>query len=367
MKVKKLSLHNFRNYEEENIEFGDGINIFYGENAQGKTNILEAVYIFSSSKSHRGAKDRELIRFSSDEAKVTMRFLSQKREQEAQFRFYSSRNKQLFVNEIEQKKVKALLGTFSTVIFSPEDLDLVKDGPDARRRFLDTDISQLRPNYYRILKEYGKVLEMRNNLLKKEQVDFNLMEVYNGKLARCGAKIMIHRQLFIDRLKQKAKEIYHFISDGKEELSISYQPSVEKTNELKEKEIAQKIYDALSCQEDIIRKITSKGPHRDEMIFTIQGKEAKSYCSQGQQRSIVLSLKLAEFKFMEEVLGEPPVLLLDDILSELDAGRREKLISFIKDNQTIITCTDKDFYYHLDKPFIARKVKNGRVIGKQGV
>lgn len=364
MKIESITLHNFRNYADESILMGDGINIFYGENAQGKTNILEAVYLFSSAKSHRGAKDKELIRFSSPEAQISMKFYSQQRSQEAKMYFYQNKNKQLFINEIEQKKIKALLGIFSTVIFSPEDLELIKDGPEARRRFLDTDISQLRPNYYKILKDYGRVLEMRNNLLKKEKIDKDLLEVYSMKLAKYGAKIMIHRQLFIDKMKQKAKEIYFFISDKKEELSISYRPSIDKTYELKEKEIVPKLYEALSSGEDILRRSTLKGPHRDEVIFLIDGKDAKSYCSQGQQRSIVLSLKLAEFVFMEEVLGESPVLLLDDILSELDAKRREKLISFIKDNQTIITCTDKDFYYHLDKPFIARKIQNGRVMGK---
>lgn len=364
MKIKSITLRNFRNYADESIIMGDGINLFYGENAQGKTNILEAVYLFSSAKSHRGAKDKELIRFSSDEAQISMKFYSQQRLQEAKMCFFKNKNKQLFMNEIEQKKNKALLGVFSTVIFSPEDLNLIKDGPDERRKFMDIDISQLRPNYYKILKDYGRVLEMRNNLLKKEKIDQTLLEVYNTKLAKYGAKIMIHRQLFIDKMKQKAKEIYFFISDKKEELSIIYSPSIEKTYELKEKEIVSKLYEALSSKEDILKRATLKGPHRDEVLFLIDGKEAKSYCSQGQQRSIVLSLKLAEFVFMEEVLGEPPVLLLDDILSELDAKRREKLISFIKDNQTIITCTDKEFYYQLEKPFIARKIQNGRVIGK---
>ncbi len=364
MKIESIALHHFRNYRNEQIPMGEGINIFYGENAQGKTNILEAVYLFSSAKSHRGVRDKELISFEENEAKLTLNFYSQKRLQQAELYFYKNKNKQLFINGVEQKKVKALLGIFSTVIFSPEDLNLVKAGPDERRRFLDTDISQLRPNYYSILKDYGRVLEMRNNLLKKENPDRNLMEVYDQKLAKYGAKIMIHRQLFIDKMKEKARQIHHFISDNKEELSISYQPSIEKTYHLKETEIAEKLLKELRSEEDYIRKNTLKGPHRDEIVFSIDGKDAKSYCSQGQQRSIVLSLKLAEFSFMEEVLGEPPVLLLDDILSELDGKRREKLLSFIKDNQTIITCTDKDFYYHLDKPFIVRKIEDGKVIGR---
>ncbi len=364
MKVERITLRNFRNYETESILLGDGINIFYGENAQGKTNILEAIYLFSSAKSHRGTKDKDLIRFHEQEAQISMTFHSQNRLQQAKMYFFQNRNKQLFVNEIEQKKIKALLGIFSTVIFSPEDLDLIKAGPEARRRFLDTDISQLRPNYYKILKDYGKILEMRNNLLKKDKIDEALLEVYNGKLAKYGAKIMIHRQLFVDKMKQKAKEIYFYISDQKEELSIFYQPTIEGHYDLKEKEIAERFYEELASGEDILKRATLKGPHRDEIIFLIDGKDAKNYCSQGQQRSIVLSLKLAEFAFMKEVLGEPPVLLLDDILSELDAKRREKLISFIQGNQTIITCTDKDFYYHLDQPFIARKIENGKVIGK---
>ena len=362
MKIESIHLKQFRNYIDETISFGDGINIFYGENAQGKTNILEAVYLFSSAKSHRGAKDRELVHFDFDRAQISMTFSSQQRRQHAEMCFYHNRNKQLYVNELEQKKVKALLGIFSTVIFSPEDLDLVKDGPEARRKFLDTDISQLRPNYYRVLKDYGKVLDMRNNLLKRETVDTSLLEVYNLKLSKLGAKIMIHRQLFIDKMKEKAKQIYYFISDKKEELSMEYIPSIKKEYDLKETQIASLLYDALSSEEDVYKRTTSKGPHRDDIVFLIDGMDAKSFCSQGQQRSIVLSLKLAEFSFMEEVLGEPPVLLLDDILSELDGRRREKLLYFIKDNQTIITCTDKDFYYHLQRPFVARKIQNGQIV-----
>ena len=359
MKLKNLTLKNFRNYKEENIEFSEGINIFFGENAQGKTNILEALYLFSSSKSHRGVKDKDLIMFNENESNIEINFNSQGREQKAKYSIYSDKNKKLFVNDIENKKLKALFGIFTTVIFSPEDLNLIKEGPEERRRFMDTDISQLKPEYYNILKDYKKVMFSKNNLLKSESVDFNLLDVYNEKLSFLAAKITIHRIRFIERINSLTTKALFYISEKKENVNLIYEPGFSGEFEVNVKKIKEVIKKEL--EEEIKKGVCLIGPHRDDVSFYLNGKDAKLFCSQGQQRSIVLSLKLAEYEFMKEVTGEPPLLLLDDILSELDIKRQGKLINFIRDNQTVITCTDKDLYGKIKYPVKSYNVKDGSV------
>lgn len=363
MKLKSLKLNNFRNYKESKIDFFEGINVFYGENAQGKTNILEAVYIFSSSKSHRGVKDKELILFGEEKGEIEINFEAQEREQNAKIELFSKYNKKLYINDIEQRKKKALLGVFSTVIFSPEDLFLIKEGPENRRKFMDTDISQLRPKYYSLIKEYKKIIDLKNNLLKKENPDIALIEVYNEKLAQLSAKITVHRHQFIEKLSSLAVLAGKYISDNKEEIEIIYKPNLEEKYELDINDIYlkyKKIYKK-NIENEIFKRSCLYGPHRDDVKFIINGKDAKIYASQGQQRSAVLSLKLAEYEFMKEVLGEPPILLLDDILSELDLKRQEKLLKFIRENQTIITCTDKDLYEGFKYPYKIFNVIKGEI------
>lgn len=364
MILKNLKLKNFRNYGELSIDLFKGINIFYGENAQGKTNILEALYIFSSSKSHRGVRDKDLVKFDCEESEIEIDFISQNREQSAKYNIYTEKNKKLFINEIEQKKLKALFGIFGTVIFSPEDLNLIKEGPEDRRKFMDTDISQLRPDYYNILKDYKKVVILKNNLLKSDNTDEALLDVYNEKLALLAAKITVHRLRFIERISHLASLALLYISDKKEQIEIKYIPGFSKEYEVSVKNIKEAVLSELSevKEEEIKKRVSLIGPHRDDIAFYLNGKDAKLYSSQGQQRSIILSLKLAEFEFMKEVMGEPPILLLDDILSELDIKRQNKLLNFIRDNQTVITCTDKDLYKKIKYPLKSYLVKNGEIV-----
>ena len=359
MFIKELKLKDFRNYEELNLTFSEGINVFYGENAKGKTNILESLYMFSSSKSHRGVKDKDLIRFGKDYASSSIRFFSRGREQTSKYEIFSNKNKKFFINDIEQKKLKALFGIFSTVIFSPEDLNLIKEGPEERRKFLNTDISQLRPDYFNCLKDYNKVIYMKNTLLKTENPDVNMLDVYNEKIAQLGAKITVHRLMFIEKLSELSSMALYYISDKKEKIELKYVPGFESSYEVSVKSIREAILNDLnkSKDEEIRKKVSIIGPHRDDVLFFLNGMECKLYCSQGQQRSVILSLKLAEFEFMKEVMGEPPILLLDDILSELDLKRQEKLLNFIRDNQTFITCTDKDLYNKIKYPVKAYEVK----------
>lgn len=364
MKLNNLKLKNFRNYEELDIDFFDGINIFYGENAQGKTNILESVYLFSSSKSHRGVKDKELIMFNKEESDVEINFNSQKRDQTAQFKIYKDKNKSLSVNGISQIKQKALFGIFSTVIFSPEDLNLIKGSPEERRRFMDTDISQIKPDYFKTLKDYKKLIYLKNNLLKANDVNLSLLDVYDEKLSKLASKITVHRLRFIERINSLATKALFYISDKKENIDIVYKPGFSGNFDISFKDIENKYKEEFKKvrEEELLKKVTLIGPQRDDLEFYLNEKDAKIFCSQGQQRSIILSLKLAEFEFMKEVLGETPVLLLDDILSELDIKRQNKLLNFIRDNQTIITCTDKDLYEKIKYPYKSYYVENGKVL-----
>ena len=363
MILKNLKLKNFRNYDKLNIDFYEGINIFYGENAQGKTNILESVYIFSSSKSHRGVKDKELIKFEKEESEIKIEFISQKREQSANFYLYKDKNKKLEINGIFNPSKKALFGIFGTVIFSPEDLNLIKGSPEERRRFMDTDISQIKPEYFKLLKDYKKVLNLKNNLLKQKEVNTSLLDVYDEKLSYLASKITVYRLRFIERINELATKALFYISDKKENIEIKYKPGFSSKFNVNIKEIEKKYLEEFKKlrEEEILRGITLIGPQRDDLEFYLNGKDSKIYCSQGQQRSIILSLKLAEFEFMKEVLGETPILLLDDILSELDIKRQNKLLNFIRDNQTIITCTDKDLYKKIKYPYKSYLVAEGRL------
>lgn len=363
MKLKKLKLKNFRNYKELLIDFYDGINIFYGENAQGKTNILESIYMFSSSKSHRGTKDKDLIKFNEDFCETEIEFISQRREQKAKYEISSTKNKKLYINDIESKKYKALFGIFNTVIFSPEDLGLIKNSPEDRRKFMDTDISQIKPEYFKLLKDYKKIIFLKNNILKENNINSELIDVYNEKIASYASKITIHRMRFIKRIDELCSLALSYISDKKEEVKISYIPGIDEELTENTREIKEAYLLKLSKikEEEILKKVSLIGPHRDDIRFDINGVDAKYFASQGQQRSIILSLKLAEFEFMKEVLMEPPLLLLDDILSELDINRQNKLLKFIRDNQTILTCTDKDLYKNIKYPYKMFLVKNGEI------
>lgn len=348
MKASNLELYNFRNYEYENISFSDGVNIIHGENGMGKTNILEAVYYFSYGRSFRSG-GKEVIKDGEKEARISLSFENRERKLESDIKFLSGKRKEIYINEIELKKTSQLLGNFICVIFTPDEMGIIKGMPEVRRKFCDSSIMPLRPNYIKELIKYRNILAQKTALLKSRQ--YETLDIWNEKLAETGSRIMTLRESYIERINQKAKEIQSEISGGKEELNLIYNPSVklkenylEKLTEYKEKE-----------KENLFCMV---GVHRDDIDIFINGKPAKNYASQGQIRTAVLSLKLAETEIIKEETGEYPVMLLDDILSELDKKRREFLISKIKGKQIIITCTDIENYFNDNVNII--EIKDGK-------
>lgn len=336
MYIEHLSLKNFRNYSGEEFSFIPQTNILYGENAQGKTNALEALYLFSIGKSFRTAQDRELIRFGEELARAELTFSDAKRRQKIEIILRRDRKKQIKINGVVIHKLSELVGKINVVLFCPEELGLVKDGPNVRRRFLDIALSQLRPNYYHLLGLYNKVLDQRNHLIKKIKYKnaaslSETMFVWNEKLAAYGVQLVEYRSEFIRTLEEYAKKVHQEISG--EILGMEYRTRIGTKEEFLEKLNH-------NLEKELEQGYTLYGPHRDDIYLTIGGRDAKNFASQGQQRTIVLSLKLAQADLLFEETDEYPVLLLDDIMSELDSGRRAYLSQKIRDKQVVITCTD---------------------------
>ena len=335
MWIKKLNLKNFRNYENQEINFCKNINIFYGENAQGKTNIIEAIYMSSIGKSFRAKKDREMINLDSQNASVEINY--QKKDREGKIKIDLGNKKLIYLNGIKIKKLSELLGNINVVIFTPDDINILKGSPQNRRRFLDIMISQLRPNYMYNLNSYLKTLEQRNNYLRQireENKDENLLDIWDEKLAEYDYIIYKYRNEFIEKIKKKIKNIHSEITNNKEDIELIY------TTECTSKE---NILNLLKQRRklDIIKGYTTKGIHRDDFYININGKRLDVYGSQGQHRTAILSLKLAELNIIYDDIGEYPILLLDDFMSELDESRRKSFLEKMKNAQVIITCTDK--------------------------
>lgn len=343
MFVEQVYLSNFRNYEIGNVKFKDGTNVIYGANARGKTNILESIYIMSTSRSHRGSKEAEMIRFGQESAKIALKFYSHGRENKAEIDFFNDKKKRIKINGVVADKTSQLMGYLNTVIFCPENLKLVKGSPGVRRKMLDLGICQLRQKYFHSLSSYYKVLEQRNKLLK-DNPESEMLWVWDEKLVECGTDIIWYRNSFIERLNEKIKKIIKEICD--EDIDLVYDCGLEAEN-LKDKEDIKKSLEK-ELQKNIAREkkigISLVGPHRDDFKIILNGKEAKFYASQGQQRTIALALKMAEVELIKDDMGETPVLLLDDVLSELDVNRREYVLNKIKNIQVIITCTEKDLF-----------------------
>lgn len=338
MYVKKLELSGFRNYKSEKFEFLPDANILYGNNAQGKTNALEALYLFSIGKSFRTQQDRELINFDAPFTKISVEFEDRIRENEIEILIRRDRKKQIKINEVPISKMGDLIGKFSVILFSPDELNLTKGSPNARRRFLDIALSQIRPRYYHILRRYNKVLEQRNNLIKKlksrpDIKDRETLYIWNEKLSEYGVSIIEYRKEFVEKLHTYSQKIHEEISG--EKFEIKYKASFSDKEEFVNKLNS-------SIDKEIEQGFTLYGPHRDDLDIYTDDKDIKTYGSQGQHRSAVLALKLAQADIICEDTGEYPVLLLDDIMSELDVKRRSYLIEKIKDKQVIITCTDAD-------------------------
>ena len=335
MWINKIKLKNFRNYSEQEINLGKNINVFFGENAQGKTNIIESIFLASIGKSYRTSKEKELIKFNENEAFIEIEF--NKSDRDGKIKIQISEKKQIFLNGIKLKKLSELLGNINIVIFSPEDINILKGSPQNRRKFLDIMISQLRPNYMHLLTIYLKTMEQRNNylkLIKFENKPEELLDIWDEKLVDAGIKIYQYRKEYIDKIYSKIKNIHKDITQGNEDIEIEYfSDATTRQNFLNELKSRRKL--------DIIKGYTTKGIHRDDFTIYINKKEVGTFGSQGQNRTAVLSLKLSELQVIYDDIGEYPILLLDDFMSELDSKRRENFLNSIKDIQVIITCTEK--------------------------
>lgn len=337
MIIKSIELKNFRNYENLHLSFDEGTNILFGNNAQGKTNILEAAYMSGTTKSHKGSKDKEMIRFGEQEAHIRTVVLKQGKEYQIDMHLKQSRSKGIAVNRVPMKKASELFGILNIVFFSPEDLNIIKNGPAERRRFLDVELCQLDKLYLSDLTNYNKILNQRNKLLKDMVYRPDLSDtlpIWDMQLVETGKKIIRRRKQFVEELNEIVHDIHFKISGEKEELELKYEPSIDDI--FFEDELNRvKVRDLKLCQ-------TSVGPHRDDLLFSIQGVDIRKFGSQGQQRTSALSLKLSEIELVKRSIHDAPVLLLDDVLSELDSSRQNYLLNNIYDTQTMITCTGLD-------------------------
>ena len=330
MQIRKLRLKDFRNYKSLELTFHPKVNLLLGNNAQGKTNLLEALYITSLGKSFRTGRDSEMIRFGAPFFRVEIEALRDGEPLSVELAV-SEDQKAIKIDGVKATKSSELLEHIYTVVFSPEDLKIVKDEPEKRRRFLDREISQLKPSYYQNLGSYKKALIQRNALLKDCRAEEKNLEVWDESLAQYGQLVMAERQRFTEKLNRISREIHQRITDGQEELQVLYHPDT--TGNLLE--ALQKNH-----RRDRIRGTTGVGPHRDDLTLLVNGIDLRSYGSQGQQRTAALSLKLAELKLIKEETGEEGILLLDDVLSELDSQRQQFLIHTLKDIQLFITATE---------------------------
>jgi DNA replication and repair protein RecF len=334
MIVKSIDLKNYRNYDIMSMNFSDKTNIIYGDNAQGKTNILEAMCVCATSKSHRGSKDREIIQFGSDEAHIKMVVERGGLDYRVDMHLKKNRHKGIAVNGVPLRKALDLFGIVNIVFFSPEDLNIIKDGPAERRRFMDMELSQLDKIYVHNIVSYNKVLLQRNKLLKDIAFgvgDKDTLDVWDIQLERYGKQVISIRKDFVGKLNEIVTRIHSNLSGGSERLEIEYVPNSG------EDAFAMDI--STSRDRDLKLGTTNCGPHKDDLVFYINGNDVRKYGSQGQQRTAALSLKLAEIEFVRQIIGENPVLLLDDVLSELDSKRQQFLVDSMGDIQTIVTCT----------------------------
>ena len=340
MFVESIELNNYRNFDSLKVEFSPGVNIFFGDNAQGKTNLLESIYVSGTLRSHRGSRDKDLIRFGEDEAHIRLFFRKDSLSHRLDVHLKKNKSKGVAVDGVPVRRSGELLGMMHIVFFSPEDLSIIKEGPAGRRRFLDMELSQIDKGYMQQLVAYSKILNERNNLLKQINLYPALIDTLDGwdeQLLAAGQFLIKKREEFVYFLDEMMAKIHGQLTGGKEQINS-------KRNK------------------DISSGTTSVGPHRDDLRFKVGGIDIRKFGSQGQQRTAALSLKLSEIRLIEQVTGEKPILLLDDVLSELDAGRQSWLLESIQDIQTLISCTGLDDFVNsrisLDKVF---RVKEGIV------
>lgn len=358
MFIKSLELKNYRNYEQLSMNFAGGTNLLYGDNAQGKTNIVEALYLAATTKSHRGSKDREIIQFHHDEAHIRIHYEKQDIMHQLDMHLKKNRAKGVAIDRIPIRKSSDLLGQIPVIFFSPEDLKIIKNGPSERRKFLDIELSQLERLYLYHLTKYNKILMQRNNLLKQLKFQPSLvdtLEFWDLQLVKYGSEVIRYRRKFIDHLNMIIKEIHRKLTGNREEIQLEYENNVEYDIFLTELNKKRSI--------DLKYTTTSIGPHRDDISFIVNGIDIRKFGSQGQQRTAALSLKLSQIQLVKEVLHDTPVLLLDDVLSELDSNRKIYLLESIKDTQTFITCTGLDEFISQHLPVQRMfQIKEGKII-----
>ena len=358
MIIKSLELADFRNYDSLHIDFSSGTNILYGDNAQGKTNILEAIYLSATTKSHKGSKDRDVINFYKDESHIRTYLEKEDIEIRVDMHLRKNKSKGIAIDGQKIKKAAELLGLLNVVFFSPEDLSIIKNGPAERRRFVAMELCQLDQFYLYNLNHYNKIVNQRNKLLKDMYFNPSLrdtLNIWDSQLISFGSKIIERRKLFVEQLNDIIYDIHKKLSGGREELLIKYEPDV--MIEDYEKSLME------GQERDIKLKQTGTGPHRDDFSFIVGDIDIRKFGSQGQQRTAALSLKLSEIELVKKMTKDNPVLLLDDVLSELDSNRQNYLLSTIGDIQTIITCTGLDEFvnnrFEIDRVF---HIENGKII-----
>lgn len=363
MYIKSIYLKNYKNYKEEKINFEKDINIIYGNNAQGKTNLIESIYLLSYGKAFRSNINESIVNFQDSDTFVEAEFLKNNRDQKISFYFNKKTNKKfLKINEVAQNKLSNLYGKINIVVYKPEDIDIVKKGPSIRRKYIDMLISSVKPMYISIISNYNLLLKQRNYFLKNfkekyfsrdSKIDRNYLDVLNTKFADYSNKIYEYRKEFIEKINKIANEFHLSIVEQKNEnLSFEYKSdSFSKDNILKKLKNNEK--------NDFIKGYTSVGIHRDDMVIKINGMDLALFGSQGQQKSSILSLKLSEIKIIESEMNEKPIMLLDDFMSELDENRQKLFIEKIKDYQIIITSTKKITIDKRNNKLI--EIKNGKI------
>jgi len=357
MIIKSIELSDYRNYDHLSLEFSPGTNILYGDNAQGKTNILEAIYVSATTKSHKGSKDRDIINFDKEEAHIRTVIEKENIDTRIDMHLRKNKSKGLAIDGQRVKKAADLIGLCNVVFFSPEDLGIIKNGPSERRRFVDMELCQLDSFYFYNLSNYNKIVDQRNTLLKDMYFNPQLREtlnIWDMQLVSYGSKIIERRKLFVEQLNEIIEGIHFSLSGGREKIKIVYEPDVEM--DAFEKKLQE------NQERDVRSKMTTVGPHRDDFSFLIGDVDIRKFGSQGQQRTAALSLKLSEIELVKKITKDTPILLLDDVLSELDSNRQNYLLNSIGTIQTIITCTGLEEFvnnrFEIDRVY---KVTNGTV------
>lgn len=361
MVIKNLTLKNYRNYQSEKFDYGEGINVIVGKNAQGKTNSAEAIFMLCTGYSPRVKKDKQVIAYGSETAEICAEALSIYGKCKVEIKFYQSAKKRILINDVAITKVGELMGNINSVFFSPNELKLIQESPEDRRRFMDISLSQMNKRYFYALKKYNDVLAHRNSLLKNEdkQLIYDTINLWDAQLIESAVVIIMERNSFISKLAPFATEAYYYVGDGEKlvvEPSKIYGESKEEIEEFLKKSLQERL------ERDLILGYTTIGPHRDDLKITLNDEDIKVFGSQGQQRTAALALKIAELEIFKARFDEYPVLILDDALSELDEGRQKKLLKRIEGIQTIITCTKIDSEVFDGFNYKVFNVEGGKII-----